>query len=51
MELTAVIEALKSTPNDTRIVIYTDSKYVMDGINQWIIKWKKNGWMTAAKKS
>ena len=50
MELTAVIEALKSTPNDTRIVIYTDSKYVMDGINQWIIKWKKNGWMTAAKK-
>ena len=50
MELTAVIEALKSTPNDTRIVIYTDSKYVMDGINQWIIRWKKNGWMTAAKK-
>ena len=50
MELTAVIEALKSTPNETRIVIYTDSKYVMDGINQWIIRWKKNGWMTAAKK-
>ena len=50
MELTAVIEALKSTPNDTRIVIYTDSKYVMDGINQWIDRWKKNGWMTAARK-
>ncbi len=50
MELTAVIEALKSTPNDATIVIYTDSKYVMDGINQWIDRWKKNGWMTAARK-
>ena len=51
MELTAVIEALKSTTVDSSIVIYTDSKYVMDGINQWIVKWKKNGWMTAAKKT
>jgi len=51
MELTAVIEALKSTTGDNPIVIYTDSKYVMDGINQWIVRWKKNGWMTAAKKT
>ena len=51
MELTAVIEALKSTTVDSPIVIYTDSKYVMDGINQWIVRWKKNGWMTAAKKT
>tara|TARA_S200000501_G_scaffold376174_1_gene430291 strand:- start:794 stop:1249 length:456 start_codon:yes stop_codon:yes gene_type:complete len=51
MELTAVIEALKSTAVDGPIVIYTDSKYVMDGINQWIVRWKKNGWMTAAKKT
>ena len=36
-----MIEALKSTPNDATIVIYTDSKYVMDGINQWIDRWKK----------
>jgi ribonuclease HI len=30
-------------------VIFTDSKYVKDGIESWIINWKKNGWMTAAK--
>ena len=32
MELTAVIESLKDIPNDSKIVIYTDSKYVINGI-------------------
>lgn len=28
----------------------TDSKYVMQGINEWMAQWKQNGWRTAAKK-
>ena len=50
MEMTAVIEALKSLKHCCAIEIYTDSKYVMDGITTWIINWKKRGWKTADKK-
>ena len=32
------------------IKIYTDSQYVKNGITEWIINWKKNGWKTANKK-
>ena len=50
MELTAAIEALKYFKNSSEITLYTDSKYVKDGIEKWIINWKKNGWKTANKK-
>jgi ribonuclease HI len=50
MELMAAIKALESTSTEIIIDLYTDSKYVMDGINSWIQNWKKNGWKTAAKK-
>jgi len=50
MELTAATEALKAIASEATIVLYTDSKYVMDGIQSWIKGWKKNGWKTAAKK-
>lgn len=50
MEMTAVIEALKSLKRPCEVVITTDSKYVKDGITEWIINWKKRGWKTAAKK-
>ncbi len=50
MELIAVIEGLKSIKEDAKIEIITDSKYVKNGINQWIVNWKNNGWKTAAKK-
>ena len=50
MELIAVIEGLKSVEEDAKIEIITDSKYVKNGINQWIVNWKNNGWKTAAKK-
>ena len=49
MELTAVIEALKLLENGSSIEIYTDSKYVMNGITDWINNWKKNNWRNAAK--
>jgi len=48
MELLAVINALKEV-SSVEIDIYTDSKYVKNGIESWIKNWKMNGWMTAAK--
>lgn len=51
MELTAVIEALKALKKECDITIYTDSRYVMDGIQEWMPNWKRNGWKTTNKKS
>lgn len=51
MELTAVIEALKALKRECEILLYTDSRYVMDGVNQWLPNWKRNGWRTTNKKS
>ena len=50
MELTAVIEALKALKTSCNITLYTDSKYVMSGITEWLENWKKNNWKTAHKK-
>lgn len=51
MELTAVIEALKALKTECNITLYTDSKYVMNGINEWLENWKQNGWKTSNKKN
>jgi ribonuclease HI len=50
MELMAVISALEKIKNSYEIELYVDSKYVADGINSWLEKWKKNGWKTSDKK-
>ena len=50
MEMQAVIEGLKALKEPCKIILYTDSKYVMDGITSWIHGWKKNKWKTANKK-
>ena len=50
MELTAVIEALKSLTRPCKIILTTDSNYVKNGITEWIHSWKKKGWKTANKK-
>jgi ribonuclease HI len=50
MELTAVIEALKQLKLKCKLIIYTDSEYVKNGITSWIKKWAVNGWKTADKK-
>ena len=50
MEMTAIIEAFKIVKMDCDITLYTDSKYVMDGITKWLPNWKKKGWMTSHKK-
>jgi len=50
MELSAAIEGLAFLKEPCSVELFTDSKYVMDGITQWIANWKKNNWRTAAKK-
>ncbi len=50
MELTAAINALLKIKQDKKIKIYTDSKYVKDGIEKWINNWKLNNWKNSNKK-
>lgn len=47
MELTAVIQALKSIKRPVKIRFHMDSNYVRDGITKWIYGWKKKGWKTS----
>ena len=49
MELMAPIKALQKIEKNTKIEIYTDSKYVKLGITEWIHKWIKNNWQTSKK--
>ncbi|MEP7354958.1 MAG: ribonuclease HI [Acidobacteriota bacterium] len=50
MELTAAIEGLKALQERCDVELTTDSEYLKNGITKWILGWKRNGWMTAAKK-
>ena len=50
MELTAAIEALSALRDSCRVDLTTDSTYVRDGVTQWMAKWERNGWRTAAGK-
>ncbi|MCL2076120.1 MAG: ribonuclease HI [Betaproteobacteria bacterium] len=50
MELLAVIRALEALKRPVHARVHTDSRYVQQGISQWIEKWKTNGWKTADKK-
>lgn len=47
MELTAVIRALEALNRPCAVRLHTDSKYVQQGITEWIRSWKKRGWRTA----
>ena len=49
MELLAPISALSKIEDKENIEIYTDSKYVKQGITEWINNWKSNGWKTSKK--
>ena len=49
MEMTAVIEALSALKRPCDIALYIDSKYVLQGITEWLAGWKAKGWKTAAK--
>ncbi len=49
MELTAAIQALSALNRDCKVTIVTDSKYLRDGITEWIKNWKRNEWKTKNK--
>jgi ribonuclease HI len=49
MELTAAIRGLEALKRPCRVVLSTDSRYVMDGLTKWLPGWLRNGWRTAAK--
>ncbi len=49
MEMTAVIEALRSLKRPVPVRIHTDSQYVQKGMTEWIHGWKRRGWKTAGK--
>ncbi len=49
MEMMAIIEALKIADPESLITLYSDSKYTITGITQWIFGWEKNNWQTKNK--
>jgi ribonuclease HI len=49
MELMAAIQALEALKRPSTVTLYTDSKYLLDGITKWINGWQRNGWKTSAK--
>jgi ribonuclease HI len=49
MELTAVINALEALTKPCNVQLHSDSKYVLQGITEWMENWKKRGWKTANK--
>ena len=50
MELMAAIRGIEALNRGVSVRLFTDSKYLRDGITKWIHAWKRNGWKTAAKK-
>ncbi|MDC0530018.1 ribonuclease HI [Pelagibacteraceae bacterium] len=49
MELSAAIMALEEVNKNSEITIYTDSSYVKNGITEWVLKWRENGWKNSNK--
>ena len=50
MELMGAIAGLEALKRPCHVRIHTDSRYVMDGVTQWLEGWKRRGWKTADKK-
>ncbi|HWP66369.1 MAG TPA: ribonuclease HI [Candidatus Limnocylindria bacterium] len=50
MELTAALEGLRAVPAGAEVDLHTDSQYVRNGMQEWLARWKRNGWRTADRK-
>ncbi|HZK17853.1 MAG TPA: ribonuclease HI [Clostridia bacterium] len=51
MEMLAAIKALEALKKPCDVVLYSDSRYLVDGINKgWVEKWRRNGWMRGKNK-
>jgi len=49
MELMAAIEGLRALKAKSTVELYSDSKYVLNGLKDWLPGWKAKGWKTASK--
>lgn len=49
MEIMAAAQGIAHAPKDAQIEVFTDSKYLINGITSWIKGWKRNGWQTKTK--
>src|SRR5512133_1533237 len=49
MEMTAAIEALRQLTRPCRVIITTDSQYLVKGMTEWIEGWKRKGWQNSKK--
>lgn len=49
MEMTAVIKGLHALIEPCEVTVYSDSKYVIDGMTKWVHGWQKKGWVNASK--
>ncbi len=49
MEMMAVIKSLETLKKRSKVIIYTDSKYVLQGATEWMKGWKAKGWKNASK--
>lgn len=50
MEMLAAIKALEELKRPCKVRLHTDSRYLQQGVNQWLEGWKRNGWKSASKK-
>lgn len=51
MEMQAAIEALQVLKEKCEVELYTDSKYLQEGITKWVFAWQKNGWKNSKKEA
>jgi ribonuclease HI len=49
--MTEAIRALEALQRRCRVSVYTDSKYLRDGITTWLVDWKRRDWRTAGRKA
>ena len=49
MELTAAISALEALTRPVKVTLYTDSRYLLDGVTKWLPGWQRNGWRTTGR--
>ncbi|NJN45845.1 MAG: ribonuclease HI [Candidatus Competibacteraceae bacterium] len=50
MELLAAIKGLEALKRPCHVIVGTDSRYVQQGISEWLPNWKRRNWQTADKK-
>jgi len=50
MELRGVLEALRRLKRPSSVRVVSDSRYLVQGMSEWIVQWRRNGWRTSDRK-